>query len=193
MKDREQRYRNYVAIGYPESLLPNWLETLQDTHIQFCISPLHDRDVNPDGEIKKAHYHILLMYEAPHTYNQAQEIFNSIGATKCEVVKSLRGQARYLCHLDNLEKEQYNISDVKCLNGVDYISLIELPSDNRQALKEMFEFIDQNNITSFYQLVNYAINTNENWFRVLSESYTIVLTEYIKSRHWQLEQDKLTR
>ena len=47
---------------YPESAPENWREILADLHIPVLISPLHDKDVTPDGEIKKAHYHVIIMY-----------------------------------------------------------------------------------------------------------------------------------
>lgn len=180
-----KRTRNYVAIGYPESLDPNWLNILESTHISILVSPLHDRDVNPDGTIKKAHYHIMLLFEAPKTREQAQEIFDSIKATKCEIVNSTRGQARYLCHLDNQEKEQYSTSDVIALNGIDYYSLIELPSDNWQAVREMLNFIEENDIEYFSDLMYYASIHNENWYKCLLQHNTIAITEYIKSRSYK--------
>ena len=187
MSEREKRYRNFVAIGYPESLVPDWLDKLSDTHIPFVISPLHDKDINPNKETKKEHYHIMMLYDAPHTYQQAQEVFSMIGATKCEIVNSTRGQARYLCHLDNQEKYQYSISDVKCLNGVDYQSLIELPSDNWQAVREMIQFINENDIIAYSDLLEYCSIHNESWFRCLLEKNTMVIVEYIKSRTWKKE------
>lgn len=186
MSDKK-RTRNFVAIGYPESLVPDWIEKLSETHIPFVISPLHDKDTNPNGETKKEHYHIMLLYDAPHTYEQAQEIFDMIGATKCEIVNSTRGQARYLCHLDNQEKYQYSISDVKCLNGVDYQSLIELPSDNWQAVREMIAFIKENNIIAYSDLLEYASIHKESWFKCLLEKNTMVIVEYIKSRTWKVQ------
>lgn len=186
--NEKKRTRNFVAIGYPESLVPDWLDKLSDTHIPIVISPLHDKDINPNNETKKEHYHIMLLYDAPHTYEQAQEVFSMIGATKCEMVNSTRGQARYLCHLDNQEKYQYSISDVKCLNGVDYQSLIELPSDNWQAVREMIQFIKENNIIAYSDLLEYASIHNENWFRCLLEKNTMVIVEYIKSRTWKVQQ-----
>lgn len=185
---RETRYRNFVAIGYPESLVENWQEVLQDSHIQICVSPLHDSDENPGGEIKKEHFHILLMYDAPHTYKQAQDFFDSIKATKCEIVNSLRGQARYLCHLDNPEKHRYSEEDVLCLNGVDYRTLIELPTDNRKAVKEMINFIKENNVMAFSDLVEYAEVNNESWFVSLLEHNTIFIKEYMKSRAWKVKE-----
>lgn len=40
--------RDWAFVLYPESVNPDWLNILQETHIQVAISPLHDKDVNPD-------------------------------------------------------------------------------------------------------------------------------------------------
>ena len=50
--------RAWGGVIYPESLPENWLEILQNSGLQIAISPLHDKDINPDGTIKKPHYHI---------------------------------------------------------------------------------------------------------------------------------------
>ena len=187
-----KRTRNFVAIGYPESLDPEWISKLEETHIPIVISPLHDKDTNPNGETKKEHYHIMLLYDAPHTYEQAQNVFTMIGATKCEIVNSTRGQARYLCHLDNQEKYQYPTNEVKCLNGVDYLTLIELPTDELQSVREMIAYIKENNVRAFSDIVEYAAEHNENWYRALVQKNTLFIKEYIKSRTWKLDREFLT-
>lgn len=37
---------------YPESMPKNWREILQKTGCPIAISPLHDKDINPDGTPK---------------------------------------------------------------------------------------------------------------------------------------------
>ena len=60
------RTRNYATIVYPESAPKNWLDILREMKFNVLVSPLHDKDVNPeDGEIKKAHYHVLLPMTVP--------------------------------------------------------------------------------------------------------------------------------
>lgn len=186
---KDNRYRNFVSIGYPESLIEGWVEILEQTHIPMLISPLHDRDINPSGELKKAHYHIVLMYENKHTQEDAQAIFDLVGAIDCRVVKSLPGQARYLCHLDNPEKEQYRIEDVKELSGADYRALIERSSDRRMALKELVQFIEDNDVLAFNQLVNWCSENDDVWFSLCTETSTVFLTKYLQSRHWTIEKD----
>ena len=55
-----EKGRDWTFIVYPESTPKNWRDILDETHMRWVESPLHDKDVNPDGELKKEHYHILL-------------------------------------------------------------------------------------------------------------------------------------
>lgn len=189
MAEKIYRTRNYVSILYPESAPDNWRELLQEQFVPAFVSPLHCQDLNPDGEIKKPHYHIMIMFDSVKTIEQAQEVFTSIGAIHCQAVKSLRGQARYFCHLDNPEKAQYSIEDVTCFCGADYRNVIELQSDARATLKEIQYFIMSNNITSFGSLADYALENREDWFIVISEKYSYYLDKYIKSKSWTNKND----
>ena len=49
--------RNWAFVVYPESAPEDWIEQLQKTGLQCAVSPLHDKDTDPTGEPKKAHYH----------------------------------------------------------------------------------------------------------------------------------------
>ncbi|WP_245335898.1 Rep family protein, partial [Staphylococcus sp. GDY8P117P] len=68
------RTRNWTFVIYPESVSEGWRDILDDEHIQWVESPLHDKDTNPNGEIKKAHKHILVMYDGVKSYNQILEL-----------------------------------------------------------------------------------------------------------------------
>lgn len=185
-----KRTRNFVTVVYPESAPDNWRVILSEQFIQCFISPLHEKDENPDGTSKKPHYHVLLMFDNVKTIEQAKEVFALIGGVGCEVVKSLRGYARYLCHLDNPEKAQYDISDVECLCGADYISVIGLAIDKLKAIDEMMDFCDEYNVVSFYALSKYARLHRSDWSRVLKESGTLFMREFLKSRQWSIDNDK---
>ena len=111
------RYRNFATVVYPESAPENWLEIIAESKTPVFVSPIHDKDINPNGEPKKTHYHVMSMNEGKKSKEQMIEFFSSFGGVGCEVVNSLRGYARYLCHLDNPEKAQYNPEDVKAFGG----------------------------------------------------------------------------
>lgn len=184
------RTRNYATVVYPESAPDNWQDILSSALVPALISPLHDKDINPTGEPKKPHYHVLISFENVKTKEQAQEIFTTINGVGCEVVNSLRGYSRYLCHLDNPEKHQYNTDDVRCLCGADYTSNIGLPTDKYKCIKEMMQFCKDNDIYSYANLIEYCADEHFDWFRVLCDSGTVVIKEYLKSRKWTLDNEK---
>lgn len=186
-KSNDNRIRNFATVVYPESAPSDWMEILQQKFVPAFISPLHEFDKNPTGEDKKPHYHVMLMFEGKKSDEQVKAIFDSIGGVGLERVNSLRGYARYLCHLDNPEKHQYQQDGVRCLCGADYATCIGLPTDDDKMIAEMEEFIDRYNVKSFYLLSSYARLHRTDWKRVLNRSCAIYMREYIKSRTWSVD------
>lgn len=178
------RTRNFACVVYPESAPADWQDQLVEQFVPAFISPLHDQDVNPTGEIKKAHYHVIIMFDSVKTIEQAKSIFDQIGGVGCEIVQSIRGYARYLCHLDNPDKAQYCTDDVRQLCGSDYAATIGLATDKYKSIREMMIFCSQNGIFSYAELLEYASEERMDWFRVLCDNGTIVMKEYLKSRLW---------
>ena len=95
------RTRNFACVVYEESAPSNWRTILEEQFVPAFISPYHKDDINADGQPKKPHWHVLIMFDSVKTSEQAREIFDKIGGVGCEKVTSIRGYARYLCHLDN--------------------------------------------------------------------------------------------
>lgn len=179
------RTRNYACVVYPDSAPENWLSIIADSKIPCLVSPLHDKDKNPTGEDKKPHYHVLTMYDTVKTPEQAQAFFDTFKGVGVEVVSSLRGYARYLCHLDNPEKASYSPEDVKAYGGANYSHIIGTMADKGKAIREMREFIHSEDITCFADLVDFAAINREDWFDCLINSGAYVVKEYIKSYTWK--------
>ncbi len=190
-KDKS-RTRNYATIVYEDSAPKNWMSILEDTKIPAFISPYHNADINPDGKEKKPHYHVIIMFDSVKTVDQAKEILKLINGVGCEKVNSIRGYARYLCHLDNPEKTKYEKEKVVCLNGADYFSVISLPTDRYGAIKEMIQFCKDNNVVSYSDLLEYAMDNNQDWFASLCDNSTLVIKEYLKSKTWYKGTSKKT-
>lgn len=180
------RTRNYACVVYPESAPENWQSIVSESKIPIFISPLHDKDVNPTGEAKKPHYHVMAMFDTVKTKEQATDFFKSFGGVGCEVVNSTRAYARYLLHLDNPEKAQYNLDDVKSFGGADYIHVIGSASDRQKAIREMMAWIEENDCISFSVICRYAAENRSDWFEMLTNSCAYFVKEYIKSRTWEL-------
>ena len=189
MSDKKSiiRTRNYATVVYPDSAPENWQEKLVQHFVPAFISPLHDNDTNPTGEPKKAHWHVIIMFDSVKTLEQAESIFNTICGVGCDRVNSIRGYSWYLCHLDNPEKAQYNVDDVRCLCGADYTFCIGLTTDKYKAIREMMHYCIDNSIYSYSDLLLYCSEERSDWFRVLCDNGTVVIKEFLKSRSWTLQ------
>lgn len=182
--------RNFATVVYPESAPEDWKQKLQELKTAVFISPLHDSDCNPDGEVKKAHYHVMLMYEGKKSINTIRELCATFGGVGCEKVESKRGYARYLCHLDNPEKAQYSPEDVTTFGGENYTVVIGTVLDKYKAIREMITYCKDNNIISYSELVEYCMMERDDWFRVLADNGTYMVKEYLKSKEWTVNKSR---
>lgn len=188
INDGSGRTRNFSTIVYPESAPDDWLEILEQTFVPCFVSPLHDKDINQkaEKELKKPHYHVIVMFDSVKTNEQAKELFSKINGVGCERVSSLRGYARYLIHMDNPEKAKYSAEDIKQLGGADWHKAIATTNDKYTAIREMCDFCLESGITSYAELFEYSMFNREDWFRVLCDSGTLVVKEYLKSKAWDI-------
>ena len=186
------RVKVWTFIVYPESVKENWREILDEMHIQWVESPLHDKDLNATGEAKKAHRHVMVIFNSVKTYEQVLDVTEAISATIPERVRDSRAMVRYFAHRDNPEKYQYDISDIVGHGGVDVSAMLApSASERRQVLREMLNFIRDNDITCYSDFVDYCLVENGVWFEAISEHATYVVKEYIKSRSWKKYQRPL--
>lgn len=181
------RTRYYAFIVYQESAPDNWKEVLESTHIPMLISPYHDKDENPDHTQKKPHWHVLVMYESLKSKKQFEELRDLIGGVGSEKVASVRGYARYLCHLDNPEKAQYEKSEVTALSGANYDVTTSLPTDDISMLGEMMDYCMSNRIDSFADFAMDCKKNNPDWFMSLAHRTTYFMDKFIKSLAWSAQ------
>lgn len=189
----------WAIIVYPDSAPENWKEILAETLLPICISPLHDKDVDPDGQLKKPHYHVAIHFENTVSENVVSLIAQSLNAPFPKKQATWRGICRYLCHLDNPEKARYSEKDVVCLGGADYYSIIASSADKYETIAEILEWLDnpsnrEIHLWSYSRLLKWCKDNNEKWFRGLCDNCSWVVSEYLKSEAWTVqEQDRLSR
>ena len=136
----EKRTRNWSCIIYPRQGLEgeqtecpeNWAEILGEMGVKCAVSPLHDKDVKPDGTPKKPHRHVVFAYDGVKTEKQAREDFAKIGGVGCEAVRSLYSMTRYLTHKDDKDKAQYSTLDVLTFGGYEYKRYVETKEDEER-------------------------------------------------------------
>lgn len=183
------RTRTWSAIVYPESAPENWRDYLDDQHIEWAESPLHDLDTNPTGELKKPHLHIVLCFEGPKSYEQVCDILAPLNCPVPQRCHALKGAVRYFAHLDNPEKFQYDPSAIVGHGGFDVVAALSPTSGQRYDLiAEMMDFIKAEKISEIQDLLDYARqNRRQDWFPLLCDNSAYVLALYLKSVRYRSE------
>ena len=188
---KDQRTRNWTAIVYPESAVDGWKSILDELHVPWVCSPLHDKDVTALGEPKKAHYHIAFMFEGVKSYEQVKCITDQIAATIPQRVESARGMVRYMAHLDNPDKAQYSKDQIEAHGGVDITDYLQnTQANSRQILKDILQYIVENDVVEYEDILVYAMYNNDDWFDELRTNCTYVVNAFIKSRRHRRENEE---
>lgn len=175
--------RNWTFVLYPESAPADWREQLQKTGLLCAISPLHDRDVNPDGEVKKAHYHVILCYSGPTSYDVVKRLTDSLSQPIPQPLEQVRGMYRYFTHKDNPEKAQYSDDDISTINGFDIRDFVELTGSEIDNIKRSIQsLILELNITEYSVLMDYLLSYDNPDFYSVAASNTLFFNTYLSSR-----------
>ena len=187
MAEKNQREsakkRTWTFVLYPESAPENWREQIKISGLMAAISPLHDKDTNPTGEPKKPHYHVLLVYSGPTTYNAVAKFTASLNSTIPQALESVRGMYRYFSHKDNPEKYQYNESEILTLNGFNIADLVELTrSEVNEIKKGILSIIREIDFIEYADLVDFLVDNDLMVEYDVAVNNTFFFNSYIASR-----------
>lgn len=175
-----EKGRDWTFIVYPESAPDNWRTVLDETHLRWIESPLHDKDMNADGEIKKSHYHILLTFDGPVTEKQVIKLIDPLNTPLPKKVGSARGLVRYMAHLDNPEKYQYSRDEIVGHCGADVESYFELTKTSKMSvMKEIITYIYENKIDNYADFLMICIQHSDDWFDVAINYNTLAINKMI--------------
>lgn len=194
MAGKDGRSRNWNFILYPESAPENWRDLIDETRIEWVESPVHDKDLNPTGEIKKEHFHITLLYPSDKSFNQVKELvcdqLKQPIPIKCQSVK---GSIRYMVHKDNPDKFQYNWNDIIPHGGADLNALCSPTTTEKLViLKEILQFCLDNEIEEMSELIRIALSMNNDWLQVICNYNTLVISAHVRSiRHKKIRFSKI--
>lgn len=188
---KQRRVRNVATIVYLDSVDPEYIENLRLQHVRALLSPIHDKDLNKDGSPKKPHRHLMLMFDGVQTEDQVRDVFTQVLGQNCskhlEVIKSVRGYARYLTHMDDPDKAQYDATDVIAIAGVDYASLIATDSDAADAAMwaEIYSYWREHryepDMLYFSAFMDFCFVSHHDWWVYLSDKKAYVLSIIMKS------------
>ena len=188
----------FCTILYPDSTTYDTekvIKALAMEHFTFAVSPIHDRDVEDDGSLKKGHYHLLLAYSSATTLKNIRGWFNACGMPETDlhsvrVCASGVGYYRYLTHKDNPEKVQYDDNDIRVFNDSDELfkKFSKTASDKIDDLVRIFQFVDELDSISFHSFVIYLMLNERDLFKMLTSSSALAIC--VKEYQRSLEYDK---
>lgn len=182
-KNESVKKRNWTFVLYPESAPADWVERLKISGLMAAISPLHDKDINPTGEPKKAHYHVLLVYSGPTTYNAVAKFTASLNATIPQALESVRGMYRYFSHKDNPEKYQYDEAEIRTVNGFNIADLVELTKSEVNEIKSnILKMIRQLDVREYSDLIDILVDNELLTEYDVAVNNTFFFNTYITSR-----------
>lgn len=175
--------RNWAFVAYPESLPADWIDRLQATGLPFAVSPLHQFDVDPNGELKKPHYHVIVCYPGPTTLSVVSALTADLGQPNPTALESVKGYYRYFTHKDNPEKYQYDEKEIRSFGGFDISEWEDLTAREILLLKEkVVGLIRDQNITEYSTLVEYLIDNGYSQEWSIVSNHTIFFERYVTSR-----------
>ena len=165
----------------------DWIQQLQLSGLQYAISPLHDKDKQEDGSgrTKKPHYHVIVIYGSPTTYNNVKNLTDSFNAPIPQALEQVRGYYRYLTHKDNPDKYQYDEEDIVTGGGFNIADYIDLSKSEVTEIKfKLQQLIREQNIIEYSAFMDYIQDNLDRINYDVASSHTIFFNTYIKSiRH----------
>lgn len=190
-KSRNVKKRNWAFVLYPESAPEDWFERLQKKGLQGAVSPLHDKDLNADGEPKKAHYHVIVTYSGPTSFNVVKSLCDELNCPVPQPLEQIRGYYRYLTHKDNPEKAQYSDDDIRILNGFDIRDYVELSSSEvTKIICKLQRIIIDANIVEYSDFMDMLLGSDMTDEYDVARRNTLFFDRYISSRrHKQIKKD----
>lgn len=165
------RARIFTIVAYSDTTTYNIEEVLSYFRsLKKCAYILHNQDLKTDlsgelEELKKEHYHIVVKYDNATT---PQAISNKCGipTNYIQSVRSERQMLRYLTHIDDKEKYQYEYNDIYFTPSYERelkSAYDDLKTEEEQMLiiKDFIDHIDKNLAysTRLFKLILF-VNTN---------------------------------
>lgn len=179
---KSEKHRYFDFIVYPESAPGDWLSLLKETRCPFAVSPMHASD----DENVKPHFHVVFYSPGPITLENAYSVIpESVPANgRIEWARSPKGSQRYLIHLDDPEKEQFDdgVKAITVLNGFPLDLTRDFSAAERRAQKlQVQEFIRDHEIFEYSDLLD-ALAEYDYDLWDFATNHTILFNTYITSR-----------
>lgn len=195
--------RYWTAVCYPENMRPDWKERIGEIlqlPYAYCV---HDKDVQGDGDDRKAHVHIMVAWPNTTTYKAALETFKGLSApgaqcvNTCQKVQNVRYMYDYLIHdTDDARKKhkhQYARSERITGNNFDIGNYEQLGAEDKKRIRrELGQLIIDRGYTNYLDFYTDVITNFDSEYEEVCVSYSGHFERLTKGnfQKWRFEQLK---
>lgn len=190
---RYSKSRTWACIIYPESLPDDWQELLMQQGVCCAISPLHDQDVTAEGKPKKAHFHVILSWPGPTSFQPVVRISKGLlhGTLPLPLV-SPRGYYRYFTHKDHPNKAQYDEKAITHINGFNIHDFIDLTrAETLEIRKKLQMLIIEQSFTEYADFCDYVMFNGSDDEYEIATTQTLFFANYLRSKRHIAEAEQL--
>lgn len=175
---KEEQYnikRRYWAIQiYPESVDKDYKEILKSLGYKIVMSPLHDKDIDDEGKLKKPHRHIMIDFGGGIKLKSVESIIESIKAYQhCEIVGNKTSMYYYFIHKNDKDKYQYDIEEMEYINSTMY-------DWTESGFKDILNYIDDYDCKSLKKLTQQLRKDEQDHLLEYVSKNTYYVVQYIK-------------
>lgn len=182
----KDRYRVFSLVLYEDTDSYNFEEVIRNikTYKNYAYIK-HDKDLKEDNTYKKEHYHCIVKLDNACTISALSKKID-VPDNYIQNVRNERTMVRYLIHLDDPLKAQYNKNDIvaspvysryvnKCFEHIE---------SEEEQLSNIYTFVSDlstkasNKHDALYLLVQYV---NSNCYDTVYKRYRFEIRDYLNS------------
>lgn len=192
----------FFSLKNAENNIAKIKANLIDSGASECYCINHDKDTIVIDDIgtlapKPEHTHFCVKYDNPTQFSVIQNIFclSDKDSHLIQVCHNWRFACRYLLHLDQKDKFQYNISDIEVLKGsqehlLAYITGNQIvKSTSFEMFPDFAQFDKVNYKEQFLQISNAPLDVREK--NRLIKELKLSMDNYIEKRRLEMAKKKV--
>ena len=182
---RKKIWWGYVFL---DSAPEGWEDKIRESGME-AVWAVHDKDKRADGSTKNAHAHVALRFTHAVPAHEAKEELAKFGVMEKSVQyrDSWRAVCRYMIHMDDPDKFQYDEKIVRESGGADWHDAIVRTCDTYKQIREMKAFCKKAHITSFATFSDWCDENNEEWSNAICDKAGRKVHDYINSLRYDKE------
>ena len=186
--------RGWELVTYPDSMPSDWETIIDATQLEWWMSPLHDRDTDENGVLKKPHFHHTVYSQSNIEGSYIVEICTALGSKLVpQPVKRKSASIQYHFHLNSPTKYLYPIEGFRVFGGADYAPYLAVTLSEKQGLLcDVINYCEDLGIVEFADLVNECVEGRlEKRYLDCVCSNVMFLRSYLQSRKFMSRDEEL--